>query len=309
VLIAMAGNENNFQDSNNHFNMSMWKDRLDRFRSVNFQSYIDDGTVMGNYLIDEPNDPANWGGSPIPGQTLEAMAAYSKQIWPKMATVIRVEPKYLAQFGNIYHNLDAAWAQWVSRRGDPADYIREQVNTAQNLGIMLVTGLNITKGASGLTPLSASTVLSAGSALLATSYPCGFISWDFDQDYLSRSDIRNAMATLSQKAEAHTSRSCSRSGSTGGGGNPPPPPPPLPGVNGIALQAVRVVVSGDQIARLTWKGAAGSSVRLFVDGALRRITANDGRGRVTLHQSGKYVFKICEVGSSRCSNQASVTAN
>jgi hypothetical protein len=303
VILAMAGNESNFRDGQGHFDLAMWKDRIDRFRSVNFDSYIEDGTVMGHYVIDEPNDPHNW-GAPIPGQTLETMAAYSKQIWPKMATIIRVEPKYLAQYGNIYHNLDAAWAQWVSNRGDAADYIQGQVSIAQNLGLMLVTGVNISLGISGQYEVPANTLLSVGSALLANSYPCAFISWTFDQNYLTRADIRNTMATLSQKAESHANRSCLKGGSSGGGGDPPPP---LPGINGIVLSATKALVSGDQVVRLAWQGAAGTSVRLFVNGAYRRTTANDGQGTAYPHRAGQYSYKICEVNSTRCSNSVAVT--
>jgi hypothetical protein len=82
----------------------------------------------------------------------------------------------------------------------------------------------------------------------------------------------------------------------------------LPGVNGIALKATKETVSGVRIARLTWKGAAGNNVKLFVNGNLRRITANDGWARVTLQKPRTFTFKMCETGTNaRCSNSASVT--
>jgi hypothetical protein len=296
VMLAMAGNEENFKDGAGHFSLNMWKARIDRFRSVNFDSYIDDGTVFGHYMIDEPNDPVNWTGQPVTGPTLEAMAAYSKQIWPKMPTIIRVEPGYLAQWSGIYRTLDAAWAQWVTRKGDPADYIRDQVGDAQKLGLALVMGLNIRKGGPDRTPLSASVVQSAGSALLANDYPCAFIMWEYDEDYLSRSDIKTAMANLSQKAAAHPTRTCSKGG-----------PATLPGVKGIVLTAVRVVVNGDQIVNLTWSGAAGANVDLYRNGEYRRTTPNDGHGKAYPQRAGQYTYKICEAGKTRCSNSATVT--
>ena len=116
-------------------------------------------------------------------------------------------------------------------------------------------------------------VQSAGSALLANDYPCAFISWEYDAQYLARSDIKTAMSQLSQKAAGHATKSCSRAG---GETLPPPPPPSLPSTSGIALTAAKVVKGDEQIVSLTWKGAAGSEVKLYVNGAYRPTTASSG---------------------------------
>ena len=295
VILAMAGHEDNYKDGANHFNLSMWKQRIDRFRGVNFNSFIDDGTVMGHYIIDEPNDPANWGNQPVPGTMVEELAAYSKSIWPKMATVVRVEPTYLAKWSG-YQALDAAWAQWVTNRGDPGDYLQGQAAVAQKLGISLVTGLNIRKGAPNQQELSASTVLSAGSALLANAYPCAFISWEYTADYLARSDIKSAMGQLSNKAEAHPARSCLRGG-----------PVTLPGIKGIALTATRVIVNNKQVVYLKWAGGAASRMDVYRNGAYRTTTRNDGLAKSYPQRAGQYTFKVCDAGKTRCSNSSTVT--
>ena len=46
-------------------------------------------------MIDEPNDPANWNGQAVSPAVLEEMGKYSKQLWPEMPTIVRVEPNYL----------------------------------------------------------------------------------------------------------------------------------------------------------------------------------------------------------------------
>lgn len=295
VILAFAGNEDYFQDGNDHFNLSMWKERVDRFKGINFNSYLDDGTIIGHYIIDEPNDPYNWGGQPVPGSMVETMAAYSKQLWPKLATIVRVEPRYLAQTGGPYKYLDAAWAQYTARKGDAGDYIAENVADAQKIGVALVTGLNIIKGSATQGEMSASMVQSAGSALLANSYPCAFLSWEYDERYLSRSDIKSAMSVLSQKAEAHPTRSCGSA------------PTALPSIDGIALSATKALVDGDQIVTLTWSGAAGSSVDLYRNGSYARTTQNDGRALTYPQRIGTYTYKICEAGKNTCSNSVSVT--
>ena len=116
VVLMFAGSQIHYKDADGHFSLSLWQARVDRYRGMDFSSYVADGTVIGHYLVDEPNDPVNWNNQPIPGATLEAMAQYSKQLWPAMATVVRVEPAYLAQWNVDYQYLDAAWAQYVERK-------------------------------------------------------------------------------------------------------------------------------------------------------------------------------------------------
>jgi hypothetical protein len=60
---------------------------------------------------------------------------------------------------------------------------------------------------------------------------------------------------------------------------------------------------------LDWTGARGTSVDVYRNGPLLGTTANDGHyvnGR-TFQGPATYVYKVCETGSSVCSNEASVT--
>jgi hypothetical protein len=206
VVLMFAGNEKYYKDGSGHFSLTKWKDRIDRFRSVNFNSYVNDGTIIGHYLIDEPNDPSNWNGQPVSASTVDEMGRYSKQLWPGMPTIVRTEPAYFS-FNPRY--VDAAWAQYLSRRGNVNDYIRKQVSDAQNRGLQLVVGMNVIKGGTpNGTQMSASEVKEWGSTLLSSSYPCAFISWQYSSSYLNNSGIEDAMSYLRNKAENRSSRSC-----------------------------------------------------------------------------------------------------
>jgi hypothetical protein len=217
VVLMFAGNEDNYKDAEGHFSLTRWKQRVDRFRGVNFSAYLQDGTIIGHYLIDEPNDPANWNGQPISPSTVEEMAQYSKQLWPGMTTIVRAEPGY---FGDSHPYLDAAWAQYVNRKGDAADYVRRNVADAQSRGLGLIVGLNLILGGVNGSAMTASQVEAWGSALLGSSYPCAFISWQYDANYLASSSVKSAMDALRAQAENRATRSCGSAGST-----PPPPPP------------------------------------------------------------------------------------
>ena len=160
VVVVFAGSNNNYKDADGHFSMSLWQSRVDRYRGVNFSSFIEDGTVIAHYLLDEPNDPNNWNGQPVPPATVELMAEYSKSIWPTLPTVVRVDASYLTQGNPSYQYLDAAWAQYVERKGAPGDYLSRNVADAQSVGLQLIVGLNLLKGGPGNTALTASLIQS-----------------------------------------------------------------------------------------------------------------------------------------------------
>jgi hypothetical protein len=206
VVLMMVGHERHYK-TGGKFDLAEWKQRVNRYRGINFQQFINDGTIIAHYLIDEPNDPANWGRS-LSGATLEEMARYSKNLWPGLPTVVRAEASYLAKFSTQYRALDAAWAQYVTRKGPPSDFIRRNVADAQKKGLALITGLNISKGGPNGSRMSASTIKSAGTALLNSSYPCAFISWTYDSGYLSNSSVRDAMRALRNMAQNRGAKSC-----------------------------------------------------------------------------------------------------
>ena len=205
VVIPFAGSPRYYKE-NGHFSLTKWKQRVNRFRGVNLSSFVRDGTIIGHYMIDEPNDPANWRGKRVSPSTLEEMARYSKQIWPGMATIVRTEPGYLAR---NHRYLDAAWAQYLSRKGSAEAFIRRNVSEAQNRRVGLVVGLNVLKGGTPHgTRMTASQVKSWGSTLMNGTYPCAFISWTYSGRFLSSRGMSDAMAALRRKAEGRSNRSC-----------------------------------------------------------------------------------------------------
>jgi hypothetical protein len=58
--------------------------------------------------------------------------------------------------------------------------------------------------------MSASLIKSAGSALLSTTYPCAFISWEYDGEevYLATTEVKDAMKSLRAKAQNRSFKSC-----------------------------------------------------------------------------------------------------
>jgi hypothetical protein len=219
IVIKMSKGADSFvKNADGTFSLSKWKALVDRFRPLPLGPYINDGTILGHYLIDEPQRAAKWGGKIISHATLEAMARYSKQIWPSMTTFARVVPSWLASSTITYTYLDAGWLQYEAFRGNIGNVITTEVAAAKRKGLGMIVGLNVLDGGNGSSKIagwsrgkyamSASEIRTYGTALLNLSYSCGFYNWMYGSTYYSRSDIRSAMADMSAKARAHVRTSC-----------------------------------------------------------------------------------------------------
>ena len=56
ALVALTGNRKNYSDWRGCFQLSMWKQTLDRQDAPLIQRLVDQGVLLGLYAIDEPND-------------------------------------------------------------------------------------------------------------------------------------------------------------------------------------------------------------------------------------------------------------
>jgi hypothetical protein len=209
IALALAGPERYYKDSYGHFSLTKWKARVDRYKYINFSSYITDGTIIGHFMIDEPQDPKNWNNQPVAQSTLEAMAKYSKLRWPGMVTIVRSRPDYLDNWTGNYQYLDAAWAQYAANMvPNVNDFITTNVAKAKAKGLALIVGMNILYGSPTKTAMSANQIRYYGSALLSSSYPCAFINWRYEDWYMSKSSIKDAMSYLRSKAQSRGFKSC-----------------------------------------------------------------------------------------------------
>lgn len=217
VLLNFSGNAGKFTDQNG-FNLERWKQFVDEYRGLDFSPYIADGTLMGNFIMDEPSDPSNWNGHVVTPATVDEMARYSKEIWPDLPAIIRAWPDYMKGYNFRY--LDAIWAQYHARFGDIDAFIEDNVRLAKQSGLALVTGLNAVAG--GTDPsmkgyhndrlaMTAAQVRQWGNKLLDEPYFCAFFMFRFYPDYFGRPDIQAEMNELSQRASNRPVKECRRS--------------------------------------------------------------------------------------------------
>jgi hypothetical protein len=211
----MTGNEHYLRDDEG-FSMAKWKQRVDRFRGVDLSSYIADGTIIGHFILDEPQDRANWHGSQVSPAQIEEMARYSKEIWPTLPTVVRAFPEYLK--GQSYRYLDAVRIQYLDQFGPLDAFMSTHVREAKALGLAMIGGLNVINGGSsrsgipgrrtGKFGMSAAEIRSWGSTFMSEPYLCGFLLWEYDENYFSRPDIKEALEELSRKARDLPKKVC-----------------------------------------------------------------------------------------------------
>ena len=221
LVLRLSGSESNIKNADGTFSLTKWKTMVNRFKTVDFNSYITDGTVLGHYLIDEPYRAARWGGKTISQATIEQMAQYSKQLWPGMITFVRAPPSWLASSTTTYTYLDAGWAQYASYQGNVTTWITAEAAKAKVKGLGLMVGANVLNGGNGSSgirgtesgkyAMSATELRTYGTALLNQTLACGWFNWSYlyiGSTYFARTDIKSAMTDLSNKAKAHVKTSC-----------------------------------------------------------------------------------------------------
>lgn len=78
---------------------------------------------------------------------------------------------------------------------------------------------------------------------------------------------------------------------------------------GVSLTATGYKVKGVQKADLSWSGATSTSVDVYRNGLKVITTPNDGLHTDDINKKGggSYTYKICEAGTSTCSNDAVVS--
>lgn len=215
-------------------------EELERWRgAVDLGKYLDDGTIIGIYVTDEPNCANCWGGTTANQLQVDSMAMLAKRIWPGVVTFARVEPDW---FKTSPQYLDAAWAQYDGpiRDGLPGRYRQEQVAAAKARGLGLVLWMNTLDGGDGSSKIpgsfldapkvrrwqmSAEEVLHYGSVFLAEPYNCLAIHWQWSPAFNARrpfeqldqvrafderSDVRVAMDSLGKLAAQRPAAPCRR---------------------------------------------------------------------------------------------------
>jgi hypothetical protein len=227
VIQNLAGFSNSFK-TDGAFDIDKWKANVDAAYALGIESYIEDETIVGHYVIDEPTWPGSWGGVVVPSDVLDQLCAYSKAYWPTLPCVIRDEPTFLINHARErntpwpdydWQYLDAAWLQYKASKGTIPNYRAAQTAAAETLGVAVVPGLNWRDGGNGDSGLSwrspangwyvctPEEVTEYSQGLMSNEVwdPSAFMMWRFQMtgkdptailDYMNSAPMRAAFDTL-----------------------------------------------------------------------------------------------------------------
>jgi hypothetical protein len=216
VILRLTGDD--ITNGDGTFSLTKWEAALDRYAGVDLSSFVADGTIAGHLLVQRPQNAKAWGGQTISYSALEEIARYSRQRWPALPTIVRAPPAWLAAKPTAWAYLDASSVTYQGSAGDPGAWVGEQASAAGKAGLGLLVGMNVLSGgtsASGLPgttagkfAMSASQLRTWGSTLAAHSRVCGLELSRYDTGYFGRSDVREAVAVVAQKAASRAATSC-----------------------------------------------------------------------------------------------------
>ncbi|MFL5496705.1 MAG: hypothetical protein ACJ8DC_20175 [Gemmatimonadales bacterium] len=227
LVVNLAGSSSHYTNADGTFNMALWRAQVDTYRDVDFAPYVTEGLILAHFLVDEPGAPDTWGGREISASEVEAMAEYSKSIWPSLPTAVRARPGWLQKAGLTWHSLDIAWAQWSGPFGGsagrtPEEFRDENVAQAKAQGLGLVFGMNLLDGGEGSSgiaghrsghwEMSAAEVVRVGTVLAQTPYSCALLSWRYDAAFERRPGTRAALDSVAVAAADRGGISCLQRG-------------------------------------------------------------------------------------------------
>jgi V8-like Glu-specific endopeptidase len=187
-------------------------------------------------------------------------------------------------------------------KGAPQAYSEQRVNTTAGTCRTLPRGtyiystdnLGATEGGS-----SGSPVLNAGGEIVGQLYgACGTNVNDVC-DFNSNRTVDGALAAYFSQVESHLT------GGGGGGTDPTPPDPTDPGTYTLTAQGSKV--QGRWRTDLAWSGAGSSTVDVYRNNAVvATVTGTSYTDATNLRGGGSLTYKVCDAGTSNCSNQVTV---
>lgn len=142
-----------------------------------------------------------------------------------------------------------------------------------------------TEGGSSGSPV----VNAAGQIVGQLSGACGTNVND-SCDSVSNATVDGAFASYYGEVEPYLA--------AGGGGG---------GSDVITLSAKAYIDKNKKKVDLTWSGSTATSIDVFRNGALIVTTPNDGFHTDSVRSAGTYTYKVCNAGTTTCSNTATVT--
>lgn len=212
LIITPVSGRSKFKDPvTGRFRLDLWKLQVDRFANWDFRPYIQDGTIVGIYLIDEPMDPTNWvnknacmtdgntptcltdstgaiipdSGEAVSYADIEAAAAYAQRYFPGVPMGVGSRPSQLLP-GAPFQYLNFGLAQYTTNKKDTqgttltaSQFVAYEVAAAKQAGLGVQLSINVIAGNGGA-PVYPSQLRNWGLMMANEPYACALTLWKWD---------------------------------------------------------------------------------------------------------------------------------
>jgi hypothetical protein len=240
LFLAMTGgSHDNYLstiDGVYQFDMAKWKARMNTFNTAAIKTAvagaIADGTIIGNSVMDEPHvwaapgsDGNTWGPQGTMTKVrVDSLCAYVKSIFPSLPAGV-VHRHDIFEPDKSYRVCEFIISQYSTRLGSVTAYRDGGLAMAQRDGIAIAFSMNILNGGTqdrdgtwdcigtgGLGTRTPNCQMTAQQlkdyGLVLGPSGCAFTLWQYDSDFMSRSDNQQSFRDLAGRLATAPAKAC-----------------------------------------------------------------------------------------------------
>jgi hypothetical protein len=126
IIIRIGGGTHSILNDNGvGLDLEKFETRIKDFKGK-IEPYIEDGTILAHFTIDEPHDCSDWGGKcPSPSE-VDQVSKISKKYWPNLPTLVNTLPEYASRIKWEY--TDIINFQYAYHKGFINDFVEQAIN-------------------------------------------------------------------------------------------------------------------------------------------------------------------------------------
>lgn len=186
AIVALAGGKPQFSDPRGCFSGELWKQSIDKHDVEEIQRYVDSGTIVGLYAVDEPHD---WKCGPSYAD-IDAICAYANSKWPKMPCGVNAPPSWMERGRQQMPHVGFLFVQYSARKGTVKDWTARQVSESSWFKGDVWLSVQL------LQPrISVAEFKSAGLEI-CSAHPRGVMFWKWSDEWFAQPGAREAAQAI-----------------------------------------------------------------------------------------------------------------
>jgi hypothetical protein len=232
LLLALTGGHHDQYKTFGVFDMGKWRARMDSYNTAALRKAVAeavaDGTVIGNSVMDEPNNvsPDNSWGPPgtLTKSRVDEMCAYVKQIFPTLPAGVVHDYRVFDPEAN-YRECDFVVSQYQESKGSVTAYRDGGLAFGARTGVAMAFSLNILDGGTKMSgcpvPATGGRGTYGGNCRMRSDQVreyglalgpagCALAMWRFDAAFMSDPENQRAFGDVLSRLATLPARSCRR---------------------------------------------------------------------------------------------------